>query len=111
MKFLSATVLIASLTASASAFSAVAPKSPAAKSSSVDKTLHGVDADPNVFDPTSGDNPAVSRNNKDEVWVPQVCNATQRRPCLVIGDLHCTANALLLHCYLSLTLTATSASS
>jgi ABC-type transport system substrate-binding protein len=87
MKFLSATVLIASLTASASAFSAVAPKSSAAKSSSVDKTLHGVDADPNVFDPTSGENPAVTRNNKDEVWVPQVYNTIQQRACLLIRRL------------------------
>jgi hypothetical protein len=76
MKFLSATLLIASLTASASAFSAVAPKSAAAKIAPVDKTLQSVDADPNVFDPTSGENPALTRNNNDEVWVPQVCNAT-----------------------------------
>jgi hypothetical protein len=76
MKFLSATLLIASLAASASAFSAVAPKSSAAKTGSVDKTLHNVDADADVFDPTSGENPALTRNNNDEVWVPQVCNVT-----------------------------------
>jgi hypothetical protein len=49
MKFLSATLLIASLTASASAFSAVAPKSAAAKMASIDKTLQSVDADPTAL--------------------------------------------------------------
>lgn len=100
MKFLSATLLIASLSASASAFSAVAPKSSAAKIGSVDKTLQNVDADADTFDPTSGENPALTRNNNDEVWVPQVCicNATTTT---TYTTLHCwspllTPNALLL---------------
>jgi hypothetical protein len=97
MRFVSATLLIASLATSASAFSAVAPKSAVAKAGSVDKTLQSVDADANVFDPTSGENPALTRNNNDEVWVPQVRNATRGR-----ATLHCTTlpvaitNALLL---------------
>lgn len=40
----------------------------------VDKTLAGIDdgAQHDVFDPLSGDSPALTRNNKSEVWVPQV---------------------------------------
>jgi hypothetical protein len=62
------------------AFSAVAPQSSVPKSTDskkaqnfepVDKTLDGIDA-AGSFDPTDGDNAAVERNNKDEVWVPQV---------------------------------------
>jgi hypothetical protein len=85
MKFLSATLLIASLTASASAFSAVAPKSSAAKTGSIDKTLQNVDADADVFDPTSGENPALTRNNNDEVWVQQVCHANAMTTYTALG--------------------------
>lgn len=40
----------------------------------VDKTLNGIDdgAEHDVFDPLSGAQPALIRNNNDEVWVPQV---------------------------------------
>ena len=40
----------------------------------VDKTLTGIDdaAEHDVFDPHAGNNPALTRNNNDEVWVPQV---------------------------------------
>jgi hypothetical protein len=115
MRFVSATLLIASLATSASAFSAVAPKSAVAKAGSVDKTLQSVDADANVFDPTSGENPALTRNNNDEVWVPQVCNATRTTYTTLHYDaLHYTAtpvaitNALLLSIlYSELVLVAT----
>ena len=42
----------------------------------VDKTLDGIDdgAKHDIFDPLEGEQPALIRNNKDEVWVPQVCN-------------------------------------
>jgi hypothetical protein len=41
----------------------------------VDKTLTGIDddAEHDVFDPHAGVDPALTRNNKDEVWVSQVC--------------------------------------
>ena len=78
MKFYSVALLLVTLTSSASAFSAVAPGSKvttaAASAPSVkpiDRTLEGID-DSSVFDPTSGESPAVTRNNKDEVWVSQV---------------------------------------
>jgi hypothetical protein len=67
------------------AFSAVAPPSKpsatAAKSGGapnldpVDKSMRGVDGKDEsgtVFDPTSGSAAALTRNNKGEVWVPQV---------------------------------------
>jgi hypothetical protein len=40
----------------------------------VDKTLAGIDdaAEHDVFDPHAGDHPAMSRNNKGEVYIPQV---------------------------------------
>jgi len=80
MKF-SAVAVLAALCASATvdAFSAVAPPS-AAKSAStgggqnldpVDKSMLGLD-DASMFDPTSGASAALTRNNKGEVWVPQV---------------------------------------
>jgi hypothetical protein len=34
--------------------------------------MKGIDKDPSTFDPTAGDSPALTRNNKDQVWVPQV---------------------------------------
>jgi hypothetical protein len=40
--------------------------------SSVDKSMEGMDSDPDTFDPTEGDSPALTRNNNGEVWVPQV---------------------------------------
>jgi hypothetical protein len=64
---------------SASAFSAVAPQKSSAPASSggapnldpVDKSMRGIDKVKD-FDPTEGENPALQRNNKDEVWVSQV---------------------------------------
>ncbi len=46
----------------------------------VDKTLQGIDtaADHDTFDPLGGDSPALIRNNKDEVWVPQVRTTTAK---------------------------------
>jgi hypothetical protein len=66
MKFCTAALLIASWSVSVSGFSAVAP-------GSVDRSLKGIDSDDSVFDPTTGQSPALQRNNNDEVWVSQVC--------------------------------------
>ena len=82
MKFSSVAVALAALCAvTVEAFSAVAPPSKtktAAKGGGgapnldpVDKTMKGLD-DETVFDPTSGSSAALTRNNKGEVWVPQV---------------------------------------
>lgn len=38
----------------------------------IDKSLAGIDKDPDTFDPTEGEEPALIRNNNDEVWVQQV---------------------------------------
>lgn len=73
MKF-SVPLLLASFISAASAFSAVAPSNGAATGTPapVDKTMRGIDSEEATFDPTTGDNPALQRNNNDEVWVPQV---------------------------------------
>jgi hypothetical protein len=85
MKLYSA-LLIASLTASASAFSAVVPNQSAAKAAFVpiDRSLKGIDADAATFDPVSGENPALTRNNNDEVWVPQVRPTLHFTPAAVL---------------------------
>ena len=87
MKLFAAALFIASLSGSVSAFSPVAPNPPttsvlfaatngvsAPSSDPVDKTLTGIDAGAphDVFEPTEGENPALTRNNNDEVWVTQV---------------------------------------
>ncbi len=87
MKF--SAVLISTLFTAASAFSpssqgraftaryvATEPEVSAGPSTDpVDKTLKGIDdaATHDVFDPLSGNGPALTRNNNEEVWVPQVC--------------------------------------
>jgi porphobilinogen synthase len=47
----------------------------------VDKSLKGIDngADHDIFDPLAGDSPALIRNNKDEVWVPQRARPRRNR--------------------------------
>jgi len=61
----------------ASSVSAFAPTFSAGRSASllrdgpVDKTMNGIYAE-GSFDPTTGDNPALARNNKGEVWNQQV---------------------------------------
>lgn len=85
MKLAVATTLILScLTSHAAAFSAVAPPSSSSAASTgspdpVDRSMRGIDDqtatntdDGPIFDPTEGDNPALIRNNNDQVWVPQV---------------------------------------
>jgi hypothetical protein len=44
---------------------------------SVDKRMEGIDSDPDTFDPTEGESPALTRNNNNEVWVQQVRNRKQ----------------------------------
>jgi hypothetical protein len=89
MKFASSFLLLvsASLANHVAAFSAVAPTNKAAAATAaataavdqappvvvVDRSMKGIDDDvAYAFDPTTGANPALTRNNKDEVWVPQV---------------------------------------
>jgi hypothetical protein len=87
MKFscacIAAALTVAGFASTPRAFSAVAPPSKAAKAGSgsggapnldpVDKSMGGVDAgNDSAFDPTSGSSAALTRNNKGEVWVPQV---------------------------------------
>ncbi len=84
MKF--STILLATLFSSSQAF---APNAGAGRFSAlkvtesevgvpssdvIDKSLDGIDAgaEHDVFDPLDGEQPALIRNNNDEVWVPQV---------------------------------------
>jgi hypothetical protein len=74
MKLVSAAVLLATIS-NVAAFSAVAPTSVGAATGNpdpVDKSMRGIDKEPSTFDPTTGDSPALKRNNIDQVWVPQV---------------------------------------
>ena len=85
MKFYAALLLLT--IGQASAFSAVAPPKASTpvsggNSEPIDRSLKGIDSDAS-FDPTEGDSPAVIRNNKDEVWVSQVCcSDVTRSACL-----------------------------
>lgn len=81
MKFYLATALYCLSVTTANAFSAVAPNAAKASLSSggapsldpIDKTMSGLPKEEtNTFDPTVGENAALQRNNKNEVWVPQV---------------------------------------
>ena len=80
MKFYTAILSLACLASSAAAFSAVAPNTPGKaavangggpSTDPIDRTMKGIDAK-GSFDPTTGENPALKRNNNDEVWVDQV---------------------------------------
>uniref|UniRef100_A0A7S4INP5 porphobilinogen synthase n=1 Tax=Odontella aurita TaxID=265563 RepID=A0A7S4INP5_9STRA len=87
MKF--STVIIASFMGAATAFAPVKPAafapssalSAAGNTDPVDRSLVGIDdgAEHDVFDPTSGDNPALVRNNNNEVWVPQRARPRRNR--------------------------------
>jgi porphobilinogen synthase len=81
MKFCTALVFASSIGAS-SAFSAVSPSTKAAAtgySELVDRSMRGIDSDETTFDPTAGENPALKRNNLDEVWVPQRARPRRNR--------------------------------
>lgn len=73
--------VFAALVGTASAFSATPAFTSNGNAAPVDHSLKGIDdgADHNVFDPTTGDNPALQRNNKDEVWVPQRARPRRNR--------------------------------
>jgi hypothetical protein len=71
-------LLIAYVFATANAFSAVAPKKASTPATNIDRTMKGIDESTD-FDPTAGDNAALTRNNKGEVWVPQVSFDSTRR--------------------------------
>lgn len=45
---------------------------PTGSTDAVDKSMEGIDNDPDAFDPTEGDSPALTRNNNGDVWVQQV---------------------------------------
>ena len=68
------------LAGTAAAFSAI-PSVANGNAAAVDRTLKGIDdtANHDVFDPTSGDNAALQRNNKDEVWVSQRARPRRNR--------------------------------
>jgi hypothetical protein len=76
MKF--SAILFASLVAASYGFSPIMKSKTSTSlfveptSGPVDKTMKGIDSDPNTFDPTGGANPALTRNNKGEVWNLQV---------------------------------------
>ncbi|EEC50511.1 predicted protein [Phaeodactylum tricornutum CCAP 1055/1] len=81
-------IYIASMAVSVSAFMTPSPTSSTRANTAlfgapcfdpVDKTLKGVDADSTGFDPMAGSNPAVIRNNNDEVWVPQRARPRRNR--------------------------------
>lgn len=76
MKF--TTLLLAVLAKASHAFSPMMESKIGTKlfvlppSDPVDKTMRGIDSDDSTFDPTGGENPALARNNKGEVWNKQV---------------------------------------
>lgn len=78
MKFYLATALYCLSLTATNAFSAVAPNAAKAAPSldPVDKTMSGLPKEAATFDPTAGENAALQRNNKNEVWVPQVGRRT-----------------------------------
>lgn len=81
MKF-STALILASMASAASAFSAVAPSNSGASlgnTEPVDRSLRGIDSDESTFDPTDGDNAALTRNNNDQVWVPQRARPRRNR--------------------------------
>ena len=76
MKFTA--LLLVTLTKASNAFSPIMESKTGTKlfvlppSDPVDKTMRGIDTDDSTFDPTGGENPALARNNKGEVWNKQV---------------------------------------
>jgi hypothetical protein len=74
MKFYLATALYCLSLTKTNAFSAVAPNAAkmAPSVDPVDKSMTSLPKETNAFDPTAGENAALQRNNKNEVWVPQV---------------------------------------
>jgi len=51
----------------------------AGKTESIDRAMRDMDEDASAFDPTSGSKPALTRNNLDEVWVPQRARPRRNR--------------------------------
>jgi len=83
MKIITFALFTASCAYSVSAFSAVAPSSSGSvtgsgSSDEIDRSLRGID-DEASFDPTAGENPALKRNNNDQVWVPQRARPRRNR--------------------------------
>jgi len=58
-----------------------------ASSDSVDKTMRDIDADPNTFDPTGGESPALARNNNGEVWNQQRARPRRNRKSAAIRSM------------------------
>jgi len=81
MKF--SAIFLASLATTACAFTPAARSMPRTalfqSSDPVDKTMKGIDGDDSVFDPTGGPNPALTRNNNDEVWNQQRARPRRNR--------------------------------
>ena len=71
----------------------------------VDKTLAGIDdaAEHDVFDPHAGSEPALTRNNNDEVWVSQVRISFRYAVllfCFTLEEKGKDGNYLFLHLYI-----------
>jgi hypothetical protein len=100
MKFTAALLFAALVSKSSKAFSAVAPKrGGAVAKGEIDRSMKGVD-ESGAFDPTTGESPALRRNNNDEVWVEQVCVRSNWRRKLG----RCTVASFCVQSSLSLTL-------
>jgi len=72
------TLILAVFANGVDAFSAVVPSKTAPSLEPIDRTLRDIDSD-STFDPTSGKNPALTRNNNDEVWVSQRARPRRNR--------------------------------
>eukprot|EP00529_Nitzschia_sp_RCC80_P042675 CAMPEP_0113519192 /NCGR_PEP_ID=MMETSP0014_2-20120614/43387_1 /TAXON_ID=2857 /ORGANISM="Nitzschia sp." /LENGTH=393 /DNA_ID=CAMNT_0000416891 /DNA_START=111 /DNA_END=1289 /DNA_ORIENTATION=+ /assembly_acc=CAM_ASM_000159 len=75
----STVVLSALSSVSVDAFSAPAVPGATTTAAPVDKTMKNVDKEPSTFDPTDGDQPALVRNNNDQVWVEQRARPRRNR--------------------------------
>lgn len=69
--------------ASSALFADTKPRPVTTPATNIDKSLDGIDGESSTFDPTEGDNAALKRNNKDEVWVQQV------KTCRGVGNCLC----------------------
>mmetsp|Transcript_34773 Transcript_34773/g.84029 ORF Transcript_34773/g.84029 Transcript_34773/m.84029 type:complete len:399 (+) Transcript_34773:166-1362(+) len=73
------TVVLSALSSSVSVDAFSAPAVPGTTTAPVDKTMKNVDKEPSTFDPTDGDQPALVRNNNDQVWVEQRARPRRNR--------------------------------
>jgi len=77
---------------SVSAFSQIAPTSagtPSGLGETIDRSLRGVDlgAQHDVYDPLGGSRPPLTRNNNDQVWVPQRARPRRNRKSAAVREM------------------------